>query len=194
MSARGTITSPTRRSRKPRMFLSIRLSSGEKPDSPGDMASSTSLRSARIDLARQLNSWRSVRTNQLPPFVGGEATGTGRWRGSKELPVGRELGGSLSGIAVKHCPFLVLANDRDRRSRFAPGYRVRALPSPRLENHSGDRSPGGAEIHALSDGQDGGETARSLRYFHYAPSHNRWQYRRSTDANSPPREMTVRWL
>src|SRR5690242_576031 len=85
MSARGFITSPTRRSRRPRMFLSIRLSSGEKPDSPGGTRSSTSLRSARIEPCFQPNSARKARMNQPSPLSRAGGTGTGRLRGSNEV-------------------------------------------------------------------------------------------------------------
>ena len=82
------------------MFLSIRLSSGEKPDSPGLMTSRMSLRSARTVLGFQPNSARNERTNQFPPpsTVGG--TGTGRLRGSKGALAELELDGSLSGMVV----------------------------------------------------------------------------------------------
>jgi hypothetical protein len=63
------------------MFLSIRLSSGEKPDSPGGMASSTSLRSAR-EFGFQPNSARNTRATQLSPPSRAGCTSTGRWRGS----------------------------------------------------------------------------------------------------------------
>src|SRR5262249_61782311 len=103
MSARGIMTSPTRRSRSPRMFLSIRLSSGEKPDSPGLIASRMFLRSARTVFDFQPNSERNVRINQFSPSLPG--TGTGKLRGSNGVPPAElELDGSLSGMAGETAP------------------------------------------------------------------------------------------
>src|ERR1051325_5447293 len=82
MSARGTITSAIRLSRSARMFLSIVLSSGEKPVSPGAPASSTTLRSERIEPVFQPNTARSTRANQRSLASRGSpaaGTGTGRF-------------------------------------------------------------------------------------------------------------------
>ncbi len=83
MSARGTMTSSTRRSRSVRMFRSIVLSSGEKPWPPA-LPSSTSLRSARIEADFQPNTVRSARASQPSPLLLagslGRGTGTGRLR------------------------------------------------------------------------------------------------------------------
>src|SRR5262249_34271860 len=84
-------------------FLSIRLSSGEKSDFPGLVASSMSLRSARTMFGLQPNSMRRARMNQLSPPSCTGGTGTGKLRDSDEaLPTGLELGGSLSAMAVRH--------------------------------------------------------------------------------------------
>src|SRR5512144_2882053 len=100
MSARGTMTSPTRRSRRPRMFLSIRLSSGVKPDSPSPMVSRTSCRSARAMFGFDPNSARIARMNQFSPPLRAGGTRTGRFRGSYDgAPAGLEPDGSLSDMA-----------------------------------------------------------------------------------------------
>src|SRR5471030_542771 len=86
------------------MFLSIRLSSGDKPDSPGVMASSTSLRSARIEPGFQPNNVRNARTSQFSPPSRAGGTGTGRLRGSNGRPPAElDAGESLSGMAISRC-------------------------------------------------------------------------------------------
>src|SRR5215472_11825056 len=100
ISARGTITSSTRRSRKSRMLVSIARSSGEKPVSP-EAASSTISRSSRIEPGFQPNSARSMRASQvLSPSRaaarGGDTT-TGRWVRSGRS---RRLGGPGSAMEV----------------------------------------------------------------------------------------------
>ena len=84
------------------MFLSIALSSGEKPVSPGAPASSTTLRSERIDPVFQPNTARRMRANQRSlasrdSFAAG--TGTGRFRISAGVSaVSLVFGASLSAM------------------------------------------------------------------------------------------------
>src|SRR5271169_4121054 len=84
MSVRGTMTSSTRRSRRLRMFLSILLSSGEKPVSAPSPSSST-CRSDRIEVGLQPNTARSRRLNQDSGFSRGvpperrASPGKSRW-------------------------------------------------------------------------------------------------------------------
>ena len=81
------------------------LSSGEKPVSPV-FASSTSLRSARIEPGFQPNTARSARATQVsPPSRAtslGRGTGTGRLRVSLMEAAG--LVGSESGMALRCQP------------------------------------------------------------------------------------------
>src|SRR5215471_6948954 len=84
MSARGTMRSSRRRSRRLRMFLSIRLSSGEKPVSTAAPSSRT-LRSDRIEVGLQPNTARSMRLShdsrfsRASPFERRASLGKSRW-------------------------------------------------------------------------------------------------------------------
>ncbi len=102
MSARGTMTSTTRRSRSARMFCSMVVSCGEKPWAPAP-AASTSLRSARIEFGVfQPNSVRSTRAKKPSPLPLatslGRGTGTGRLRASFAGAESAEPCGSESGM------------------------------------------------------------------------------------------------
>src|SRR5262245_43586243 len=123
MSARGTMTSATRRSRSPRMFLSIVRSVGEKPVSPAP-SSSTSLRLARMVLDRSPRIARSVRLSQPSAFSGatgaGRATGTGRLR---DALGSLGLEGSESGIAARTVGIGYIKPGKD--GGFEPFHRVR---------------------------------------------------------------------
>jgi hypothetical protein len=106
MSARGTMTSTTRRSRRPRMFCSMTLSLGEKPVSPAP-ALRTSVRLARMEPALNPNSTRNAHPNQpsrrscRTKLVDG--SGTGRLRASLAGPSGSgELEGSCSGMGLSN--------------------------------------------------------------------------------------------
>ena len=196
MSARGTMTSPTRRSRRPRMFLSMVLSSGEKPVSPGAHASSTSLRSARIEPGFQPNSARSARANQLsPPSRGRVGRGTGRLRGSYGAPARLDWMDRCqawrSGVAKSR-------GDRDRACQAAPGSRSRAFPCPRPRHRPRDRSRPDEEIHAPRDARDDARRAcPSSSRFAFASSRRRSRCRRAGArlrrrcAGRP--ETTARW-
>jgi hypothetical protein len=70
MSARGTMTSEMRRSRSPRMFLSMVRSVGDRSVSPAP-SSSTSSRSARMVLGFQPKIARSARASHPSPFSRG---------------------------------------------------------------------------------------------------------------------------
>ncbi len=108
MSARGTMTSTIRRSRNPRMLLSILRSVGEKPVSPAGV-SSTSLRSARMVLGFQPKIARSARASQPSPLSRvawlGRDTGTGKFRDEPAAADGSlGIGESVSGMAIRCQP------------------------------------------------------------------------------------------
>src|SRR5215510_404664 len=125
ISARGTMTSATRRSRSPRMFLSIVRSVGEKPVSPAP-SSSTSLRLARMVLDRNPRIARSVRLSQPSAFSGatgaGRGTGTGRLR---DALGSLGLAGSESGIAARPIGIGYMKPGKD--GGFEPFHRVRLV-------------------------------------------------------------------
>src|SRR5262247_2606158 len=111
MSARGTITSTMRRSRSPRMFLSMVRSAGEKPVSPAP-SSSTSRRSARMVLDFQRKIARSVRVNQLSALSGatwlGRGSGTGRLRVALDVGIWHVEPGKDRCFEPFHCSRLVI--------------------------------------------------------------------------------------
>ena len=127
MSARGTITSAIRRSRSPRIFLSIALSSGEKPVSLGAPSSSTSLRSARIEPARQPNMARSQRANTpLARFARSrQRHGKIAVLGCSGQPDRCDSAGSVSGMASRVRPrSRVRARDRHAEPRENRGFQI----------------------------------------------------------------------
>ena len=134
MSARGTMTSSTRRSRRPRMFRSMAAFARREPDLAGAGASSTPARSARIESGFQPNSARSA--PREPAFAVRRAISARRHR---HRQVARSLGWraagspdgwtrSVSGMAISVSPRL-RARRRDRARRAARGSCARAAPS-----------------------------------------------------------------
>src|SRR5262245_7473379 len=125
MSARGTMTSATRRSRSPRMFLSIVRSVGEKPVSPAP-SSSTSLRLERTVLDRSPRIARSVRLSQPSALSGatgaGRGTGTGRLR---DALGSLGLAGSESGMDARTIGIGDIKPGED--GGFEPFHRVRLV-------------------------------------------------------------------
>src|SRR5262245_51865223 len=127
MSARGTMTSATRRSRSPRMFLSIVRSVGEKPVSPAP-SSSTSLRLERTVLDRSPRIARSVRLSQPSALSGAAGAGAGRGTGTGRLRdalASLELAGSESGIAARTIGVGYIKPGKD--GGFEPFHRVRLV-------------------------------------------------------------------
>ena len=156
MSARGIMRSPTRRSRRPRMLRSIRLSSGEKPDSPGVMASSTSLSSARVvpGASRTACGWRAPASSRRSRRARRHRHGQIARLVARRLGLVRDRSqASRSGIAR------FIARGKGRRCAIRARYRAPAAPSFRRRNRSRDRSPTDAESHAPQDGRDDAGTA-----------------------------------
>src|SRR5262249_7085061 len=194
MSARGTITSMMRRSRSPRMFLSMVRSAGEKPVSPAP-SSSTSRRSARMVLDFQRKIARSVRVNQLSELSG--ATGLGRGSGTGRLRVALgslELGGSGSGMETRwRC-----AQRRDLARRAGQGSLFRAFPLQPPRHRPRDRSRRDEGIHAPRGERDDAQRVYARRALHVPSSRRRLRYHRAGGVFHehravPWRERTARW-
>src|SRR5277367_1185238 len=98
ISARGTITRSIRVSRKPRIFLSMVASSGEKPDC-GCSPVKTSSRSARVDATFQPNRMRMTRVSQ--PSFGSVASGITIGRARFSLSLGSLRTGNCVIIGIQ---------------------------------------------------------------------------------------------
>ena len=164
MSARGTITSSTRRSRRPRMFLSIVRSFGEKPVSPAP-SSSTSLRSARIDAGLPAEE-RAQRPRQPAVAVLARDLARARHRHRQIARLARRRGRIRSDWVDRNrawrseCQRLGVARNvgvghaEPGQNRAFP-----AAPWPRPPRRSRGRSRRDEEIHAPPDGRDDARTA-----------------------------------
>ena len=171
MSARGTMTSSTRRSRSARMLVSMVRSCGEKPPSPSapPLQHGLQIGARRVSSSRTPRAARA-RARSRPARVrrgAGCGTSAGRLTRSsgaaallESLRESLRLGASVSGMASIR-PRSAVARGRVRVGHAEPRQddALELLHRLGVAVRSRDRSPSGAEIHAPRDARDDGRTA-----------------------------------
>ena len=169
MSARGSMTLSIRHSRRPRIFLSIAASSGEKPDS-GCSAVRTSSKSARVVADFQPNRMRiDAREPALTRLAGC------RQYHRETAMLGLVLVGTYRGL--RHGSCIWMSRRRARRGGLMPcrcpvrignceppqNIAFESAPSPPRLSPARDRIPKDAGSRARQGGQHDGRKACARR-------------------------------